>query len=165
MVIWQIKIVDVFNDKLLFVSGWKKVDKCKVIWKGSGDYLVCICTSNGLNKLFLVSLKTVKGQFIAYTGGAIDFAWRGNGKEFAVTQGLQNGEPTKVKFYTIRDNEKSMRHKLQTIEGMVAHFLHWSPNGQYMVMQGSSNIGELYFYDVDHHQRLISTTFRASNLK
>ncbi|XP_021715436.1 eukaryotic translation initiation factor 3 subunit B-like [Chenopodium quinoa] len=161
-----LKIVDICSGKKLYGYSWEGVEGYKLLWQSAGEYLACICSGTNYKKIFLISLKSGKAGFISPRLDYIDFAWEGNGKQFAVTRGANEVGQTTTNFYTIQEDGKYLRHRIKTLKGMIAHFLHWSPNGHYMVMQGPLNgSGELYFYDIKNHQLLALVYFIAMDLR
>ncbi|XP_021720770.1 eukaryotic translation initiation factor 3 subunit B-like isoform X2 [Chenopodium quinoa] len=160
------KIVDICSGKKLYGHSWEGVDDYKLLWQSDGDYLACICTGFNYKKIFLISLKSGKAGFISPHHDYIDLAWECNGKQFAVSRGADNAGQTTVTFYTMNEDKNYLRQRTKSVSNMIAHFLYWSPNGNYMVMQGPLNgSGELYFYDVIKHQQLAFVHFIARNLQ
>jgi len=123
------------------------VTDCKLYWQNNGDFLAVKVDRAKTKKstvtnfeIFRMREKNVPVETLEMKETVSSFAWEPKGMRFAILQG--EGARPDVALY---DMQKTVKH-LKTLEKRPCNSLHWSPQGEFIVLASLGTVnGNLEF--------------------
>jgi len=164
-----VAMIDIPSRTLRRQKNLFNVTDCKLYWQSNGDYLAVKIDKVLKTKkpagttfeVFRMRVRDIPTEQIELKEAVTSFAWEPKGHRFAVIHG--EAQKTDISFFTMDPKIKL----LKTLEKKTANALHWSPQGDIIVLANlQSNTLAMEFFNVNDMETMASEEhYNASHIE